>query len=383
MLKKLFILVLLLGIFGCVANDYHKDYYHVLKEYFLNLPTIKSRSAKQLAGIDLYYDSITNETFLVYVFIPSKEIRFVSLTTKKIHKRIDISELESKKGISLHLMPNYHNFDSVFFFSDKFNELNLLNGNGEIIGTFSATNDSTMATGMNYGPISLSQLPLIYHDKKIYIITPYGDIFINDSESITKYFRRPAELIIDTKNNALSRTGFFPSNYVSSFYYDFYPLRCLNNNGELVYSFKYNDSLFVYKNDILLKKVYAGSKFSSSADPMDISKVFEMSSVKKYNDEQPRYEKVIWDGFRNKYYRVFRHKQSQLNASGTIKKEKEVVWSLLIFDKQFKFIKEVVFNMHDFNYRWIVPTKEGLLISNICEGCQDLDLLKFTLIDLK
>lgn|GEM_PF-2804388 len=377
-MKTTLLLILSVILSSCTLNNNNTEQFEPLRTFHIQLPNIKSKSAASISSVDLVYNQKTNKPTLVYLYKPDSQFYYVDVFSKQIVKKVNFKNIAKSIGFNSFFSPCYVGLDSIFILSEKDKNIYLIKDNKIVWQTNVQASD---LGEVNYEPLSLSQFNLLYNNGHIYVVTTYNDLAIDSKENIHEYFSRMPELGISTQNNQRFRLGKFPSNYLNNFYYDLYPIRCINNKNEIIYSFKNNDTLFVYNKEKLIKRIAAKSKYDLSIqEGMPIENVIKTSIVKKYNVECARYEKIIYDPFRDCYYRVFKPKQSQLNEKGELKKNTELKWSLIVLDANFKNLSEQLFINGDYNCKWLLPTKEGLLISNYCESCQERDLLKFTLL---
>ena len=380
-MKYFITLVIFFNISSCINKSKHNSDINVLGRYFVSLPTIKNKSIANISSVDLVYDEDTERPVLTYLNKLDSQICYVDIISKKKIKILNLKNVSREIGINSYFAPCYIGLDSVLILSEKNKKIYFLHDTN-IIATVSLKHGNSLIEP-NFEPLSLSQFNLLYTNNRIYIVTTYNDIILNNSTNIQDYFSRLPELGINLSNNSKFRLGKFPTNYCNNFYYDFYPIRCLNNHNQMVYSFRYNDSLFIYNDSVLTRSISCKSQYDNSPyEAMDVEKVDQISYVKKFTIESSRYEKIIYDKFRDCYYRVYKLKQNYVNDDRNIKKNSEIVWSLMILNKDFKVIQEKLFTKGDYNYKWIIPTKAGLFISNYCEDCQKNDLLKFTMLNI-
>src|SRR5690606_30142048 len=76
------------------------------------------------------------------------------------------------------------------------------------------------------------------------------------------------------------------------------------------------------------------------------------------------YSTLLYDTYRNCYYRVVVHPQRFNNSDGSVNFSDNRPWSLQLFDSNLKLIGEQRLSDNQCYYNDIVITKEGLLISN-------------------
>src|SRR5690606_26614167 len=140
---------------------------------------------------------------------------------------------------------------------------------------------------------------------------------------------------------------------------------CVGGDNELIFSFPSNDSLFVYKDFKLVKKVYAGNFKKHEFQPYDVSKNNNLALKRKYNITKPFYQKVVYDSYRNLFYRVFKKESPYLNEDGTVKRDYN--WSLIVLNYNFEVIGELPFSSTEYSPLVIAPCRKGVIISSSIE----------------
>ncbi|MEM6269373.1 MAG: DUF4221 family protein [Bacteroidota bacterium] len=104
----------------------------------------------------------------------------------------------------------------------------------------------------------------------------------------------------------------------------------------------------------------------------------------RYESEQPRYWKVMYDSYRKLYYRIALHPQKF--SDGAANRELyEKPWSIMVFDEKFEILGEQKFSAQQFFPIDMFVGKQGLYVSNARvrrEGIPDRQL-SFTLFEVK
>lgn len=151
-------------------------------------------------------------------------------------------------------------------------------------------------------------------------------------------------------------------------------------NNKIIYSYQISDYLYIYDyiNGNCLDSIYAKSSF--------INKEIEALSIdaniqeeeNNFNTE-PNYVNIIYDKYRSIYLRVVKHRQDLRNNDGKLNKYLNSEWSIMFFDKYFKFIDEIKFQKNIYNFKEIFITKSGIAISknNPFNNSQEEGLLKY------
>lgn len=323
-----------------------------IKNFKLDFKTNESR------GID--YCNMYNNTYITYVDAARKKIGFVNINTGKIEDSIPLLNLDSIEKIEQGINYFIHNPDSVFVILKDINKIYLLTHSGEIKKCW--TVDMPNRTF-----VSLPQDPLYFKNNQIYLMGIRTDLVLRSPQARNAYFLSAPDLCltIEKDNIYISDTsGNWPAVYRQGFsYYDFWPSRCINNAGELIYSFSVNDSLYIYENGKLKKTVNAKSKYFENPVPYPDDGLDNFGFIRKYWVTQSRYAQLIYDPYRNYYYRIVKHAKEYENTDGTVNEPRQKDWSILILNDQFEKLDEINFDAKLYNPYIVAPVSDGILIA--------------------
>jgi hypothetical protein len=136
----------------------------------------------------------------------------------------------------------------------------------------------------------------------------------------------------------------------------------------LVVSYYYNDSLFLYKDKTLFKKVLARSRYIDKFEHQnnDSAKI-SFSYVMNYHIKMPKFTAVTYDPYRKKIYRLARHAQPLFNADKTANKIENANFSILVFDSDFNFEGEVMIGS-GYSDRFLGCLPEGIVLIKMKDG---------------
>ena len=143
--------------------------------------------------------------------------------------------------------------------------------------------------------------------------------------------------------------------------------RVSNKNKEIVYSFPMNDTLFVYSRDgVLERKISAPSIFFDGfpSPPIDKQTEDNPETLTKYVLQLQRYEAILYDPFRDRYYRIAAHWQPLKNNDGVKNVNSDAPWSIIVLDADLQILGEQKIEPHTYRFDGIMVTKEGLLVRN-------------------
>jgi hypothetical protein len=136
----------------------------------------------------------------------------------------------------------------------------------------------------------------------------------------------------------------------------------------LVVSFKYSDSLFLYKNKRLYKKILAKSRYIEKFEYQILDSVkSSFSYIMDYLTRTPCYTSIQHDPYRKKIYRLARHAQPLFNSDKTANKYEDANLSIVIFDSEFNYEGEVMVGSgHSERFLGCLP--EGIVMVKMRDG---------------
>jgi len=312
--------------------------------------------------------------YCVYFNPSAKTIEFNGLKNNNIEYSIPLNSMDSIRNINENL-PIYnaglsffvHNTDSIFIFLTETVTIYLIQRNGKIINRWNV--DIELENhNKDYVLLHMKQIPLYFSNNKIYIMNTRMDIVLRTPEARKIYFSSTPDVTIDISKdpcNITNKTGKWPEIYRTGMDYDdCWPQRCVNNKGQLVYAFAVDHSLYIYNNDSLIKPIQAKSKYFTKATPYPDDSLGHFSFKKKYWVTESRYEKLIYDTYRDLYYKIVTHATEYENEDGmTVKSVSDKPWSVMIINADFEVLDEIIFDQNIYTYYYFIPTAKGILVS--------------------
>lgn len=267
-----------------------------------------------------------------------------------------------------------HTLDSIFYFDTDKMSILLFDTSGKSLKEYKLKSA--------FEPdIPLSSFFVFYNDL-YYSWLPYLDT--NTTFSRGKAYSSVApfcKVNFKTKNLPYEYTTFgeYPDNYKKGLnYYNFSPNIFLGLNGEIISSFESDHTLYIYKNDKLIKQKVCKSNYIDKFDTVPDEKFTDLSFVSKFQGEQPKYVKLIVDPYQRRYYRI-----SKLRFNTSDMKSDKLKWSIIILDENFDVLGESLLSYADYIPDIIIPTNDGLFIQRSpklkedFEGNLILSLLQF------
>lgn len=163
-----------------------------------------------------------------------------------------------------------------------------------------------------------------------------------------------------------------------------YHRRCNGENG-FVYSLPYDHGIYIMDKDHRLNKVIrAQSNYIKELDYTYISPYDPNGLIK--NKNKPFYGNILYDKYRNIYYRLAFHTTDCIPAENTISYLQfgRTDYSIMVLDNDFKCIAERLFNDHRYSSSNMFVAPDGLYISRSHCYNEDYsdDLLQYERFDL-
>ncbi|HET6992531.1 MAG TPA: DUF4221 family protein [Bacteroidia bacterium] len=252
--------------------------------------------------------------------------------------------------------------DSILAIWPSMKSVFLFNAKGEIARQFNATTELNDGQ-KDYSLIAMDMSPIKSDGKTIYITCTRLDVVVRSQDARKKYFSTPPDISINLLNpEQQENTGIWPEEYKAGVLYrDYYPQRCVNGKGEIVYGFTASDSVYVLKNNKTISKHYCKSRFMTERHPYPDDSLGHFSFLERYDIIEPRYIGLTYDPYRNYYYRIVFHAITYEKPDGlTVNTYADKPWSLMIMDENFSVLNEIVVDNKRFLPE-VFPVKDGLL----------------------
>lgn len=317
-------------------------------------------------------------------------IDIFNLDKKKLTQQITLPEtivggysLVSKRKVSINSI-YIVSLDSIFLLTEK--GFYIVDSSGKLIYS---KNNLNFTNGISANQIiyrNSGNFP-IYFDSDFKALYMYG--FCNKYSTYSnKFYNEPIEyaynintedtIQLPMKYSELFKTGYFSVSI--------YPNRLIMDNRH-VYTFQQDPNIYIY--DKIKKELTAKggkSKFQTEVIPY-FSKTVKFSKDKEitYLKTVPNYGKILYDSYRNLFYRFFQQGQPLKNKEGLYNLELDKYESLMIFDSDFNVINEISLERYKYFSAFSFVTKDGLCISDkgIYDSNNKSDSLKFYLLTIQ
>lgn len=245
--------------------------------------------------------------------------------------------------------------DTIYSFINDYNTLVLKDKNFQVLGSFSIPEKYALHATSKF---------LLHLDKNEMIMANASKTISFQKEIDRKQYYSKVKPVLkihllDT-SDIYYTIGKFPEKYeeTGANYYDTEPTACFGDNSTICLSFGACHMLYKYKDSILIYEKEVKSDYIEEFIPFPDEKVFDMLFLKKYINEEPRYTDIVYDPWRKHYYRIVKHRSRFDQKTGKSSSKK---WSVIIADKEFNKIDEIVFD-NSYNPHVFVPVEDGIIM---------------------
>lgn len=239
----------------------------------------------------------------------------------------------------------------------------LFDGKGALIRTFTST--VPLQDGISdYVLLAMPQSPILFDGQQILSVCTRLDVVLRSTDARVKYFSTPPYVLQNLKSGiAASNCGYWPEEYRNGISYrDFYPQHCLNSKKQIVFGFTASDSLYIMENGKLVSSHICKSKYMTERHPYPDDSIGHFAYLNRFEINEPRYISLIYDPFRNCYYRIVHHALEYESKDGmTVNSLLDKPWSVMILDEDFNVKGETIMDAKRF-LPAVFPMKDGIYI---------------------
>lgn len=317
--------------------------------------TIKIWIGEKLNPQPIVSQVFSSETSEMYILLDKNELSFFDLESGKL--------LRTKKIEKCGNLNNYSGFlymkDTTFIYNYKNKDVYMLDSAFNIKSSWNVRDKSHVKYPVD--PEALVSSPILYYNNQI-MLSGSGLGQPDDATSENK----PTSCSIDLVTNTIKYGGSYPEQYRKADFGGVYfntIYHTVTKDGNYVYSFPADHFVYFYSSDFsLLYKHYMGSRYvaeicSSDSDSFMLFK--EKRKRIEYYISQPSYANIIYDKYRNLYYRIAEHPLLNWTDGNFIKP-----FSIIVMNDKGKIISEtpIVKDFSNLNLHNMHVSKAGLLI---------------------
>lgn len=323
---------------------------------------------------EITFDSITEQivTDSTNYLFPIK--KFLTKNTDTLDYSIFFGDLVSKRILKCQIHKNsiavaymsiadttiwpvnkiYKSHDSIYYFDNYSNRLNLQNISGPQLQTYQLDPKYAAINLLSgYEKNGISSLLMDNASK---------NIGMGSMEERLEYYNQVKPLLlirILPETIEYKELGLWPKDYLNTgnSYNDPYAGACFGKNNAVCVSFGADHNMYLYHDTSLRFSKQVKSNYISNFEPYPDDKVFDMMYLREFMQKEPKYLDVIFDTWNNMYYRIA--KPSLSNAMSGSKIER--FWSIVVTDNELNVVGECKFS-YKYDPRVFFPTPFGILL---------------------
>lgn len=360
--------IVLMGLLAsCGANNKSESDAYALKETSTQLQFPLDNKTSLLIKAMFPYTDASGKEYLTFQNDKSPEILFYDVEKGCLDHKLELHP-EGPNGVGLILGYHIKSDNEIYLTPLSRKEIIIVNSKGEILKKipFEQTSEGDLLTSNQ--SMTFTYTPLIFINNKIYL-NQKPNRFYEPEELLRK---SPVTVVLDTMKKEVYKGSFcFPEILPSEDYgiktlgTEFLYSRIYDGN-QIVYSFWSDEKLYLTsKENTLIKTIPVNSKYLGKVKapgdrPVDVLKCIKMWS------EVPLYGNLIYDPYREVYYRVA-YPETEIESQenfGDIWQFGRKVFSIIILDKEFNVIGETLFPEYIYISTLMFVRKDGLYISN-------------------
>lgn len=312
------------------------------------------------ARIKSLYAAQCLDSFAYFLNTEGKEILVYNIAAKSFSKSIPLYDSLFYRDSIGELSSFYaYNIDSIFILQEF--RITLINNKGALLSSWKINTDTLSPY---YYKLS-TNFPIFYS-------ASHNSLFIQQISMVTGGdSRQKFSCGVEAEFNLTSkRVDTLPMNYPTMYRTNFYGFadevsRCINGNT-FVYSFMLDPNIYTLNTTNGITSIKPGKSRLQSSTPAAIplnnkdSSQIKMEQMQQY----PIYTNILYDSYRQLYYRFFYKDQQMQNPDGTYNAWADKDFVLMVFDQEFNLIKEEVLEKNTYGTLAFI-TPEGLCISRL------------------
>lgn len=348
--KKFFYLIILLLVI--TSNKCKSKYTEVVIEVDYKKYIIDTIAIKKYSNDDIVKFIKIGQN--AGYFIQNKDFRKLIFTNDK---GVLIKEL-AYDSLASGIEHTAFNSDTIYLFTRK-NEIYTFDINGKFI------QKNTITCDTHYYFAAWLSYPFEVKDGLAFMYQFYNNRIMNTT-TFFKYIQTVNDVIFNLKTNQIepnTNKGFqIPILYKN---YNVYNAdRIINNNKELVYSYNHSSNIYTYNYINQQKKVYKSNYRPEiiRTDTIIYENKIDPDYESRYSLEHKCYYSLIYNPFKNCYYRFLLDSIPFENSEGEINEFDDKPMELEIIDHNFVLQKIIKIPKRQFRGYTAIPCKEGILI---------------------
>jgi len=320
----------------------------------------------------LDYYQINNEAFLLNLNRRNNSIQVFDYKSRTLLKTINLKN--KIQGFYV------HNLDSIFCLGQYDNVLTLTDTSGKVKNEWQL--DPLLTEINHYEAFILNSHRMFYIDSKIFLT-------IGANLKFPAVYNTPTKAVFELNKDSVKLlrkiVKFSSKNWGKEEYLSFYPTITIDKKKNIIISHDIEHDLHVISSNGVERNHPCKSNYINEFLSFDLAKWTNRTYNNKFQIERPSYADIIFDKFRNIYYRIARHGIKEINPDGSRNDVFDMPWSIIVLDSNFVPFKEIFCPARKFRCTDLIVTKDGLLISNNHESNPNFNpnYLSFTILNVE
>jgi hypothetical protein len=350
-------------------------------------------SLKKLSSVSFVMDKTTIKESNTFQYFKSGEKEYVALfnqpkeeiviydySSTLLSKKIKLEE-EGPNGVGLPFSFYVKSMDSIFVISSALYSLSLIDSSGTVINQFKlipgglSDFGTPLSESYTSKPLMQSTNPFLFFSDTLVAVTGIPN---KNPTQLDYYKDSPLYILLNLKNGSFRYSFSYPQSYQGNLWgmYHNFPFHTYNTKEKkAVISFPISDKLF-------LTDFTNSQEFSCPCQNLGAPKIWSnpdlsdpVSSIKHFM-ESPSYYRIVYDPYRDLYYRFCQFstevdlKSIRLETFSVFKEKKTMV---AVYDSKFTF-KNQIDLPKDTDPRFLFINEKGL---HIYKENQNEDILLF------
>lgn len=383
---------LLLVIFSCSIKNKNtqsiKDeslitYFETNKKYKKQLVETAEKafpldSVSQYVNQMFSFHEIKDSLYLSFLNEYNNTIYLYNYETEKLYKKINFP----KEGPnSSPKMTGYyiHNFDSIFTFRYIVGSIRLFNKNKELIKKLNTGQFINDKINENFPVLDISILNHSY--------------YINDHIYLTGYLKGTDKTNIHAKINLQTDSISYHLNYPTKHYKregivhpDYYKFYHTYNPNTKKFYYSFKADFEIYESSLKLDG-FDTSYFAGSDYFDEFSIDYNLDRWRIEGDRQktyyttPEYEGIVYDKYRNIYYR-YAYLPKSIEEYKNVNKNKFKTPSIIVLDENFNKICETLLPTNEYTPQISFVSPDGLCVGKFEKSMDNEDFMYFAILNL-
>lgn len=191
------------------------------------------------------------------------------------------------------------------------------------------------------------------------------------------YYDMPVEAGFNLTNGTFGNVPiYFPEKYTKNYFGELNKVFRTVNNNLHVFSFMADANVYVCDiTNNTVKKILCRSKYDTALTIKPISAIYKDDIDKKMDHYTTSsvYLKILYDPYRNLYYRFFSAAVPLKNKDGTYNTNADKPLCLMVLDKDFNILNEYLIDENEWYWSFVAP--DGLYLKRLDTKKEDKNLI--------